>query len=292
MYTRATPTHSRVGRTDPPPSRSTLPQIVRHVCVGCVPILWRHPARSDAARQKMKAARAAPISSSTAWRVRALRALAVAAASAAAAPATPAALAVRGRTLLLARSRWCVLRALDELLGAHGAAVLVLLQQLEPDPAPCLVDLLHDDVEDVTPLNHVLDVRDASWADVRDVEQPIRPLLQLDERTELRRLHDLAGVLVADLRLLRQRLDCRDRLLGLRAFGRVDEDRPVFLDVDLNVVVGLERADRLAALADHHSDLLGVDLDRRDPRRLLAQLRANLGDHLEHLVEDELTRRL
>ena len=56
------------------------------------------------------------------------------------------------------------------------------------------------------------------------------------------------------------------------ALGGVDEDRAVLLDVDLDVVVGLERADRLAALADHHADVLGVDLDRRDPRRVLGEL--------------------
>ena len=50
------------------------------------------------------------------------------------------------------------------------------------------------------------------------------------------------------------------------ALGRVDQDRAVLLDIDLDVVVALERADRLAALADHEPDLLGVDLDRRDPR--------------------------
>ena len=70
------------------------------------------------------------------------------------------------------------------------------------------------------------------------------------------------------------------------ARGGVDEDRAVLLDVDLDVVVGLERADRLAALADHHADVLGVDLDRRDPRRVAGELGARLADRLEHPVED------
>src|SRR5438034_365517 len=60
----------------------------------------------------------------------------------------------------------------------------------------------------------------------------------------------------------------------------------VLLDVDLHLVIGLERADRLAALADHHADLLLVDLDRGNARRVDVQLRAHLGDRLEHLVED------
>ena len=72
------------------------------------------------------------------------------------------------------------------------------------------------------------------------------------------------------------------------ALGGVDEDRAVLLDVDLDVVLRLEPADRLAALADHHADELGVDLDRRDPRRMVGELRARLGDRLDHAVEDEL----
>ncbi|HTZ04647.1 MAG TPA: hypothetical protein VMB53_02730 [Gaiellaceae bacterium] len=168
----------------------------------------------------------------------------------------------------------------------------MLRDQLQPDAAACLVDLLHDDVDDVAARHHVLDVADATRADVRDVEETVGPLLQLDERAELRRLDDLAGVGVPHLRLLRQRLDRGDRGLGLRAVGRVDEDRAVLLDVDLHLVVRLEAADRLAALADHEADLLLVDLDRRDARRVRGELRPRLRDHPEHLVEDEVPRPL
>ena len=52
---------------------------------------------------------------------------------------------------------------------------------------------------------------DAARADVRDVEQSVGALLQLDEGAELRRLDDLAGVGVADLGLLRQGVDRGDR---------------------------------------------------------------------------------
>ena len=54
-------------------------------------------------------------------------------------------------------------------------------------------------------------------------------------------LTTLPVVLVADLRALRQAVDRGDRGIGLRALGRVDEDRAVLLDVDLHLVVGLER---------------------------------------------------
>src|SRR5215475_4724251 len=210
------------------------------------------------------------------------------AASTAAPAAAPATLAVAARRPLLALARRCVLGALDQLLGLDEVAVLVLGDQLEADPAALLVDLLDDHVEHVAALDHVLDVADAARADVGDVQQAVRPLLQLDERAELRRLDDPAGVGVPHLRLLRQALDRGDRALRLRAVGRVDQDRAVLFDVDLDLVVGLERADRLAALADHHADLLGVDLDRRDPRRVRRELRAARRDRLGHPVEDEL----
>src|SRR4051812_38913826 len=212
---------------------------------------------------------------------------------AATAAAASAAVAVAAARPLLARlPRRGVLRPLDELLGRHDLAVLVLGDELEADPAARLVDLLHEHVEHVAAADHVLDVSDPARADVRDVEQAVGALLQLDERAEVGRLDDLPGVLVADLGLLRQRLDRGARCVRLRGRRRVDQDRPVLLDVDLDVVVALERADRLAALADHHPDELRVDLDRRDPRRRVGQLGARLGDHLEHLVENRRARPL
>src|SRR5262249_37060723 len=79
-------------------------------------------------------------------------------AASAAASAPP--LAVAARTLLRPLARRRVLRPLDQLLRRHGVPVLVLLDQLEPDPAARLVDLLDDDVERVAALDHVLDVAD------------------------------------------------------------------------------------------------------------------------------------
>src|SRR5262249_41050572 len=162
--------------------------------------------------------------------------------------------------------------------------------QLQADATSLLVDLLHLDVDDVAAGHDVLDVPDAAGADVGDVQQPVRALRQLDEGAELRRLDHLAGVLVADLGLLGQPLDRVDRGVRLRALGGIDEDVAVLLDVDLDVVAGLERADGLAALADPHPDLLGVDLDRGDTRRVAGKLLPRRRDRLEHPLENELTR--
>src|SRR4029453_13859223 len=103
-------------------------------------------------------------------------------------------------TLLALFARRSVLRPLDELLGHDEPAVLVLGDQLQPDTATILVDLLHEDVDHAPAAHHVLDVRDTTRPHVRDVEEPVRALLELDERAELGRLHDLAGVRVTDLR--------------------------------------------------------------------------------------------
>ena len=164
----------------------------------------------------------------------------------------------------------------------------MLVDELEADPAPRLVHLLHDHVDDVAARHHVLDVRDSAGTDVRDVEQAVGALLQLDEGAELRRLHDFAGEGVPHLGLLGQRRDRTDRRVRLGPLGRVDEDCAVLLDVDLDVVLRLERADRLAALADDHPNEVRVDLDRGDPRRVRRQLRPGLGQRLEHPVEDEV----
>src|SRR6266511_3047188 len=173
---------------------------------------------------------------------------------------TAALAASRALFALAGRSR---LRPLDQHFGLNERAVLVFGDQLEADAAASLVHLEDLDVEDVATRDHVLDVGDAARPHVRDVEEAVGALLQLDERAEVGRLHDLPGVLVADLGLLRQGLDGRDGGLGLRAVRGVDEDRPV---------------------------LLGVDLDGRDPRGMLGELGAGLRDRLGHLVEDEVAR--
>src|SRR5439155_25641484 len=64
---------------------------------------------------------------------------------------------VAARAVLARRPRRGVLRPLDQLLRRDEAPVLVLLHELQPDPSARLVDLLDDDVDDVAPLEHVLD---------------------------------------------------------------------------------------------------------------------------------------
>ena len=81
--------------------------------------------------------------------------------------------------------------------------------------------------------------------------------------------------------------DAVDQGVALLAVGRVDADGAVVVDVDLGVELLGQRADRLAALADDHADLLGVDLDLVDrAERSFESSLARALDRLGHLAED------
>ena len=120
------------------------------------------------------------------------------------------------------------------------------------------------------------------------MEQSVGALGQLDEGTEGGGLDDLgSGVAVADFGFLGHRLDAGNRVLDLGAGRSVDPDRAVVFDVDLGLELLAETADGLATLADDGADLLLVDLDRLDARRVRRKLLARTIDGFGHLVEDE-----
>src|SRR5271169_135702 len=89
-----------------------------------------------------------------------------------------------------------------QLLGGLAGDVGVL-GEAQPDAAALAVDLDDTHVDLIALVEHVLDALHAlTRGDVRDVQQPVGALGELDEGAEGRRLDDLAGVLVADLDLL------------------------------------------------------------------------------------------
>ena len=119
------------------------------------------------------------------------------------------------------------------------------------------------------------------------MEEPVRALGQLDERSERGRLDHLARESVPHLGLLGHRLDPRDAGVHQGAARRVHLDGAVVLDVDVRLELLRERPDRLPALADQGADLLGVDLDLLDPRRVRRQLLPRPWDRFAHRLEDE-----
>src|SRR5918997_4098856 len=179
--------------------------------------------------------------------------------------------------------------------GADGGELVLRLardvrvgREAQADPAALLVDLDDADRDVVALVEHLLDRRDPlAGRDVRDVQQAVGALGELDEGAERRRLDDLGGrELVADLDLLGHRADPVDQGVALRAGLGVDEHVALVVDVDLRVELVAQAADRLAALADQQADLVRVDLDRRDPRGELRELAARRLDDLGHLAED------
>ena len=172
---------------------------------------------------------------------------------------------------------------------APAAVVVLHADDAQADPATHLVHLDDRHVDRVAPVDDVLDLVHPAAAEVGDVQQAVDALGELDERAEGGRLDDLrADVGVAHLDVLGHRADLLDGRVGLLALDAVDLDRAVVLDRDLDLVVGLEAADRLAALADDGADAVRVDLDRRDARRPRRELRAGGGDGLGHDPEDVL----
>src|SRR3954468_11142002 len=168
------------------------------------------------------------------------------------------------------------------------AGDLRILGEAQADAPALAVDLDHahgDLVALVEDLLHRVDP--LAGRDVGDVQQAVGALGELDERAEGGRLDDLAGELVADLDLLGHRADAVHQGVALGAGRRVDEHLALVVDVDLGLVLLLERADRLAALADQQADLLRIDLDRADPRGELRELLARGVDRLGHLAPKE-----
>ena len=118
--------------------------------------------------------------------------------------------------------------------------------------------------------------------------RPSVPLASSTKAPKVVVLTTLPCELVADLDLLGHRADALDQGVALGAGDGVDEDHALVVDVDLGLVLLLQGANRLAALADEQADLLRIDLDRADPRGVLGELLARGVDRLVHLAEDEL----
>src|SRR5829696_6362234 len=229
-----------------------------------------------AVRVAVAARRAVPVAR-TAVAVAASAASLAPAAAAVAAVAAPALVAgAHGRQLVRALAR--DLRVVRE-PEADAAALGIHLDDLDPQLVAAVHDLLHR-------------ARALARGDVGDVDQTVGALGELDERAEGGRLHDLAGELVAEFHLLRHRPDAVHERVALLARLGVDADRAVVVDVDLCVELLGQRPDGLAALPDHRADLLGRDLDRRDPRGELRELRTRLRDRVLHLLEDRHARLL
>src|SRR3954451_11620393 len=137
-------------------------------------------------------------------------------------------------------------------LALHGGVV----REAQADATALAVYLDHRHVELIALRQHVVHRFDPlARLHVRDMEQPVGALGELDERAERGGLDHLALELIADLGLLRHRLDRGDCSVDQRAARRVHLNRAVVLDVDVGLVLLRQAANRLAALANDRPDL-------------------------------------
>ena len=152
---------------------------------------------------------------------------------------------------------------------------------------PGRVEMGHRRMADhVAHLDHIVHVLDVALGQLRDVAHAVGPGRELYERAEVLGGHDLARVDRPDLDLLAQRLDLAPRLRDRLPVRRRHHDRAIVLHVDRDAVLVLDRADRLPAGPDQLADLLRVDLDRDQTRRVDGDVRARTVDHPLHLVDD------
>src|SRR3954452_15435361 len=136
-----------------------------------------------------------------------------------------------------------------------------------------LVDLEQLDLDDVALLDHVLGLLGAPVLELADVEQPLDPGKDLDERPERRGALDRPLVGPAHLGLGGDRRDHGAGLLARFAAHRADGDHPAVLDADLGAGGVLDAPDRLPLVSVVFADLVGLDLHGEDPRRVLGELR-------------------
>ncbi len=109
----------------------------------------------------------------------------------------------------------------------------------------------------------------------------------LDESAEVYQPADDAVVDLADLHLLGEGAHGVHRALHALLGDGGDVDGAVVLDVNLGAGLILNAPDDLAARANDGADLVRIDLDGLDARRVGRQLGARLGQGVEHLLHDE-----
>ncbi len=108
---------------------------------------------------------------------------------------------------------------------------------------------------------------------------------ELHEGSIVRDAYHLTRVDLADLGFLHQGLDHLLGLLSALRIGGTDVDGAILLHVNLHARLLDDGADGFAAGADDRANLLRVNLEDGDARRVGGQLRPGLRDDLQHLVQ-------
>src|SRR5437867_1104299 len=169
------------------------------------------------------------------------------------------------------------LAGLDALLAQHRLTA-------QPDAVAVHLDHLHQDLFALA--NLILDLLDAVLGDLGDVQESLDAGQDFDERAEVRDARHFSEIRLAGLGLGGDLLDDLDRLHGRGLVHRGDMNAAVVLDVDLATRSLDDRADHLAARADHLPDLVLVDADGKNARRERRDIRPRLRQRRVHHVQD------
>src|SRR5216684_8599463 len=192
--------------------------------------------------------------------------------------ATPAALAARAAPIPLGHDPVAVGDALSFL--EHGLAGKV--------HAALAIDLGDLHVDLVADIDRVLDPLHALLSQLADVDQAVLVRHDLDEGAEGHDADHLAPVVLPHLDLAGQ---VADQLLGFGgglAVDRADHDPAIVHDVDAgDARLFDDLADHLPSGADHFADLVGMDLHRDHPGRVLRHRGPRRAQRRIHLVHDE-----
>ncbi len=160
------------------------------------------------------------------------------------------------RTITTVAALWAI-SALRTLAHARWALDQSLHRQLD---TAFFVGLHHFDFDDLAFGQVVAHALNALVGDLADVQQSVFAGQQIDQRAKVQNLGDRAFVDFADLDFSRDLRNAALGFVGLGRFGRGDGDGAVFVDVDLATGLFGQRTDHRTTLADHVTDLLGVDL--------------------------------
>src|SRR5690606_14139765 len=115
---------------------------------------------------------------------------------------------------------------------------------------------------------------DAVVGDLGDVQQAVASRQYLNDGTEIQQTQYGAFVFLAHFDVGGKFFDATFSFPGLVEIRTGDGDIAIVVDIDLSTSLFGEGTDGCAALANHITDLLWVDLERQHARREFRQLSA------------------
>src|SRR6266853_4461740 len=174
-------------------------------------------------------------------------------------------------------------------LIAFGSVVLLRFTEREPDFAAA-IDVEHLDVNFVALVQDVLDAADSFVGNLANVEQAVSAGHYFDEGAELHDFADGTVIDLADFRLRVDGLDHLDLFFHRDPVGRRDQHRAVIFDIDFASGLLDQAADNFAARSDHFADLVGLDMQGDNSRRVGRNVFARGRERLVHYAEHEQTR--